>query len=858
MCRVRILSLFMMVLLLSACGGGGGGSQIPQIEGSVLAVSNTDIDSDVNDTASEFAENDSFASAQILANFATVGGYLNRPGIGAFGRSFVSGDIEDFYEIDLLEGQSITLIIAEQTTPNLPIVNNDIDLTLFDANQMVVDQSMNNDVGECVENITAGKHFIRASILTGGTNYTLSITSLPCSAAFTSTQLRLGSDFQPLEFVATMHDMNMATAMSSELDEMAMDMQIMPHQKYAKIKMRDMSAVSQAMGLVQSADQYASALVAEKAMTLKVIKELQQHAEFKYVEPNFMYQRFASTNDPFFSRQWHFPLISLPQAWDQAIGGSGAIVAVLDTGVLTSHPDLIGNLLPGFDFISDPLIANDGNGIDADPNDPGDSLINEDGFSSFHGTHVLGTVGAVANNNEGVSGAGFFSNIQVMPLRVLGVGGGTLSDICEALFYAARLDNASNTLPAVAADVVNMSLGAGTTTQMFQDCITTVRDAGLIIVAAAGNFSSSAPSFPAAHDGVVSVSAATLTRNLASYSNFGSTIDVAAPGGDATDDDGDGLIDGVFSTIGNEDSNGNVENTFGYLVGTSMATPHVSAVAALMKSVTPSLTPDQFDAFLAAGELTDDLGAPGRDDSFGFGLINANKAVLRAQGLTPTVPILSAAPSGANFGLSETEVAINISNVGGGDLTINSFSENSGGWLTIVPPNGGGEGIYRLIADRNSALLASPGTFTATVSFASNGNDIDLPILLQVAQLGQSSSANAGTQFILLSSLTNPDNDQFVALQANDGRYDFVFNDVAEDVYLILSGTDNDNDFTICDEGEACGLLGTFDEPFLVEFSGSGSIDVGEFFTSFNFGASVASSSVPPIRVNRVRRLPGK
>ena len=843
---ISLGSLFLMGVLLSACGGGGGGSaqnvegspvqsDTATVIGSVLAASNSDVDSDVNDTLAPFAENDSFNSAQVLTNFSILGGYLNQPGQGATGRSFNAGDINDFFEINLVAGQSITLIMAESAA------NNDIDLTLFDDNQVVVDQSMNNARGECVENVAGGRHFVRANILRGASNYTLSVTSLPCAATFSSANLRLSTDFRQEELLLGLSDYSSEVAMRTELDTMAMDMKVMSHRLYAKVTMRNIDQVANKMGLAKSDDKYATKQISDKAVTLTAIKALQQHAEFEYVEPNYIYRSFETANDTFFSRQWHYPLINLPQAWQQAVGGSGAVVAVLDTGVLTAHPDLAGNLLPGYDFVSRLVSANDGDGRDPDPNDPGDSLL--PGFSSYHGTHVSGTVGAIANNSFGVSGASFFSNINVMPLRVLGTEGGAADDICEAVLFAAGLQNATGLLPSVSADVINMSLGSSGNSQAFQLCIDAARNAGVILVAAAGNFSSSAPQFPAANNGVVSVSAANISRNLANYSSFGPTIDVSAPGGEATDVDGDGLIDAVFSTIGDEDANQNVSNSFGYLIGTSMAAPHVSAVAALMKSVRPSLTPSQFDTLLSAGELTDDIGVPGRDDSFGFGLINANKAVLAAQGVSLLNPLLSVAPSGINFGLSDTVAEINVQNVGGGDLVVNSFSENSGGWLTINAPVGG-EGIYTISADRNSPLLANPGTMTATISFSSNAGDINVPVLIQIPQFGQQDSANAGVQFVLLISATGTNAIRAVAVRPNNGRYDFRFDDVPADTYMLFTGTDNDNDFSVCDGGEACGALGSFDEPLDIQVDAGGEINVGSFFTSFNFGTGISSSSV--------------
>ena len=845
-CLSSLACLVCSVLLAGCGGGGGGGESVPSpppasVTGSVLAAANTDIDSDVNALSSSFSSNDSFASAQLIANLTTLGGYLNQAGQGQPGRSFDMGDSADYYELDLEAGQSVSLVMAES------FVSNDINLALFDNNQVMVDQSLNNGPAECVENPAPGHHFIRADILQGASNYTLSITSLPCAATVASSSLRLSSNFMPGEMLVRLEDSGAMSVMADEMGAIGLKMNMMPHQDYARVYIGDVAKASQSMAAMKVVENHIDDSMLPKARTLVMIKAMQRYKGVDLAEPNYIYNSFAVPNDPFFARQWHYPIINLPDAWDQAVGGSGAIVAVLDSGVLTSHPDLQSNLIGGYDFVSDPDMANDGGGIDADPSDPGDSLIQ--GGSTFHGSHVAGIVAALANNNVGLPGAAFYDNIKVMPLRVLGVRGGTLAGICEALRYAARLPNVSNTLPASTADIANLSLGGASFSQFLQDCIDQVRAEGVIIVAAAGNAASSVPSYPAAHNGVVSVSAVDLSKNLASYSSFGSTVDVAAPGGDAVDDDGDGVIDGIYSTVG-DDSSGVIVNTYGYLIGTSMAAPHVSAVAALMKSVAPTLTPSQFDAYLSAGQLSDDIGAAGRDDNFGYGLINANKAVLRAQGFTSITPILSAAPSGINFGLTGVSTQFNISNVGGGSLTVNTLTENSGGWLSVSGPGGAGEGVYTLIADRNHPILASPGSYSATLSFSSAAGNLDLPVLLQVLQSGQIDTGNAGRQIVTLFSLTAEANDRSVAMEAEAGRYDFRFDDVRPDSYILFSSSDNDNDNDLsifCDTGESCGFFGAGSLLFVLEVGETGDVDAGSFFAGYSFvnPVSVSAGSSP-------------
>lgn len=288
-------------------------------------------------------------------------------------------------------------------------------------------------------------------------------------------------------------------------------------------------------------------LVTAKEDTIRVIKALRMRKDVLYAEPNYIVRPTATVpNDKYYPLQWHYPLINLPQAWEISTG-TDAIVAVIDTGVLLAHPDLQGQLLPGYDFISDPAMALDGDGIDNNPNDPGDG--GQGNSSIFHGTHVAGTIAAATNNDIGVAGIAW--NARIMPLRALGKGGGTLYDIDQAIRYAAGLSNDSGTLPARRADIINLSLGGGGYSRSEQDVVTQARNQGVIIVAAAGNDAGATPYYPASYDGVVSVSDVGIDKTLAPYSNYGPDVDVAAPGGDmSADRNNDGYICDIDEACG--------------------------------------------------------------------------------------------------------------------------------------------------------------------------------------------------------------------------------------------------------------------------------------------------------------------
>ncbi len=203
-----------------------------------------------------------------------------------------------------------------------------------------------------------------------------------------------------------------------------------------------------------------------------------------YAEPNYIRRAQRSPSDELFGRQWHYSMINLPGAWDTTTGNANVIVAVIDTGVLFNHPDLAARLTEtGYDFVSDPDSAMDGDGIDPDPSD---AAAQNPGTGIFHGSHVAGTIAAQTNNGVGVAGVGW--NTRVMPVRALGKGGnGSNYDIMEAVKYAAGLPNDSGKVPAQKADIINLSLSGTSPSDWEQEVLDEVRAEGIIVVAAAGN-----------------------------------------------------------------------------------------------------------------------------------------------------------------------------------------------------------------------------------------------------------------------------------------------------------------------------------------------------------------------------------
>ncbi len=537
-----------------------------------------------------------------------------------------------------------------------------------------------------------------------------------------------------------------------------------------------------------------------KGRTLEWIEQLNKHPEVLYAEPNFLYQAMRVPNDRHYPLQWHYQSLNLPRAWDITTGSSDVIVAVIDTGAKFDHPDLAPRLTGGqYDFISDPLRALDGDGIDPDAEDEGDFSI----FSSYHGTHVAGTVGAVTNNGAGVAGVNWVS--PLMTIRVLGSGGGTSFDVSEGIRYAARLANSSGALPSRRADVINMSLGGPGASQAIREAVEDALAAGVTIVAAAGNDNTDDPSFPASFPGVISVGATDLSGGKADYSNFGSRIDVVAPGGDTDEDSNDdGFDDGVLSTLWSYIFD---EPRYDFYQGTSMASPHVAGIASLVLAVNPGLTPQQLRRLLQ--ETAIDLGDAGRDNTFGFGLVNAVSALQEAGADTPQTPVLLLSTEFLNFGLGLSQLTVTISNGGGGNLSVDPPSvqvDQGQGWLSAALGSGG------LLAAVNRTGLPE-GIFTGRIHLTSNGGDATVEVRMQVGAAQEVSD----TIFVLALDPVTFETIEGESTES-DSNFQYRISPLPSGEYIIVAGTDRNDDGFICDQQEdLCGFFPVSNRPTPVQ-----------------------------------------
>lgn len=462
-----------------------------------------------------------------------------------------------------------------------------------------------------------------------------------------------------------------------------------------------------------------------KADTLQQIAELSARADVEYAHPNYLLEAYAEPNDPLYARQWHLGALNLPAAWDQTTGSAEVTVAVIDSGVLPGHPDLAPKLLPGYDFVEADF-SGDGDGRDGDPTDPG---------GSFHGSHVAGT--AAASTNDGVGVAGVSWGARLLPVRVLGVeaGTGTLADAIDGILWSVGASVPGAPRNPNPADVLNLSLGGPflcSQAPAFQDAFDTAEAAGATVVVAAGNDNDDASYFtPSSCGGVITVGATTFRNERAPYSNFGARIDVMAPGGNLNEDaDGDGFPDGVLSSVFDAAGGG---DTYAYFQGTSMASPHVAGIVALMKSVQPDLTPAEVRDVLrrTARPLTAGSCAPG----CGAGLVDAAAALAALSTPTPVTPDFTLSLSPATVSLSpggSAAVTVLLSRSGGfaGDVTFSVAGAPVGLSAGFAPPATGGDRATLTLA-ANSELS---GSYTLQVQGVGGGVSKTATLTVEVSE----------------------------------------------------------------------------------------------------------------------------
>ena len=334
-----------------------------------------------------------------------------------------------------------------------------------------------------------------------------------------------------------------------------------------------------------------------------LVASLSEAPAVEHVERDVLLAPASITpDDEFYNYQWNLwesvGGVNAPAAWE-ITEGENQVVAVIDTGI-TAHRDLTPAVLPGYDLISEPAMARDGDGRDPDPQDEGDwsdGSICDARNSTWHGTHVAGTVAATGNNGMGISGVA--PAAKIVPVRVLGECGGYMSDIADGIIWAAGGELPGIPVNPNPANVINLSLGGRSPCSAYmQGAVDYANSRNAVVVVAAGNNNEPvANQQPANCENIIAVGATGPTGSRAYYSNYGAGIDIMAPGGVTTHS----LYDGILSTLDMGLTVSEPEYEFyAFYQGTSMAAPHVAGAAALLLSMKPQWTPAQVEAHLKA------------------------------------------------------------------------------------------------------------------------------------------------------------------------------------------------------------------------------------------------------------------
>lgn len=365
------------------------------------------------------------------------------------------------------------------------------------------------------------------------------------------------------------------------------------------------------------------------------IKSIKSRPEVRYVERNIVFKAVHTPNDPYWDDQWGMRIIQADSAWDIHKGSTSVTVAIIDTGIEYTHDDLSDHCINlGYDWVN-----ND--------NDPMDD--------NGHGTHCAGVAAAIMDNGIGVVGV---AQVSIMAEKVLDEeGSGYADDVADGIVHAVD----------AGADVISMSLGSYFSSNLIKDACQYAWDKGCILVAAAGNDNIQWRHYPAAYDTVIAVSATDKYDRKASYSNYGNWIELAAPGGDGED-----YHDWILSTY--------LDNWYAWSCGTSMATPHVAGLAALVWSYEPTLTNQELRQHLR--DTADDLGASGKDRYYGYGRINAYRALneLGPVDNPPTCSIVDPVDGQVISGVYRVKVDATDDN----EVSMVELSIDGGSWIDIT------------------------------------------------------------------------------------------------------------------------------------------------------------------------------
>lgn len=862
---VNIAVITFQLLCLAACGKADSNksqTHEPEVEalatvgfqvsGTVSVAAGVSTDSDINDPHAAYIFNNTFETAQVIPSRGQLNGLLIKGGTRVAGDRFADKPDEvDVFSVTLQAGQYVSLAFYSDVN------SADLDMYLYDASSALVQKSEALTGPESLQVPVSGDYFLvlyaADSTIPSMPDYAAKYILTINGGTVTQTNAAINTvDFVVDQALIKFHDQPANNkARSKVASTFSLTHAGQKRSALAQFNLSNMQSRSR-LGLYGGSNDFETSLATanlesfRKWQTLQLIKKLNQRDDVEYAEPNYRRYRQIIPNDPGLHSQWHIPQLNLPAAWDLTTGtathGQDIVVAVIDSGVYTQHEDLVGQLVPGYDFISNVHNALDGDGYDDDPSDPGDTLYF--GKSTWHGTHVAGLIAAKTNNQLGLAGVSW--GAKIMPLRVLGGGPGTVYDINQAVRFAAGLENDSGTVPAHRADIINLSLGGGGYAASSQALYNDVRRQGIIVVAAAGNEASPIPAYPASYEGVISVSAVDMSGGIAPYSNYGVGIDITAPGGDLRQDvNSDGYGDGVLSLLVSE-TDGQQASSYGHYQGTSMAAPQVSGVIALMKAVNPWLRAIELEALLVTGKMTHDIGDTGRDDHFGYGLLDALMAVEAADRLLTgeeQAAIIVTSLNHVHIHEYQTAVTLDISKTGVGHLTLADISHGVS-WLDIQPltVDADGFGRYEITVNRNT--LAA-GSYNARLTLTTDTAVIRHVNVTMVVAGGSSERGGVSHLWVLLLDATMEKTVAQVSVDSEAAGHNFTFESVAPGQYYLLVGSDIDNDHRVCGHGESCGGYPVYSQLEVLDVNADiAGLQLTSAFTSFlqGFSSSVERS----------------
>ena len=828
------------------CSGSGGSSAsssvslkliepLYNLSGKVQVAYNSFADSDVPNTDFTSISNNTASTAQVLSLPAQLIGYASK-----------DTDEWDAYKVVVSKNQYVSLEIADYDEADT--TKNDLDLIIVDLDLNIIADSESTKSYEFLS-MPEGEYFIAVKAYAGASKYVLSVgtkfTQSYSASVFSSEFEYVGDKLliQKKEILQIAQDA--AWKQSQLMDQLGFDKgsDYSVYSYSEKDEFLDPRKVFKKFGFLNDSSQMSKALrtknpeIISQAEKRKFIALLNANTPEYTILPNIAVSSHAFSSDPEYYRQWNHVAINLDTALN-SIGSTvkEVVVAVLDSG----RPEVGSRAYYDTNYVDDEMDfldeiflnnslytngGNDGNGVDADATDAAWAY---ETFTS-HGTHVASTI-AAKNNGYKINGMA----VKVMPIRVLPnyPYAGGLNGILEGFKYAAGLPNSSGQLPSKRADVINASLGAASSE--YCSFLDPILATGIIIVASAGNDGNSINSYPASCPGVISVAAIDKDFNRAPYSQYNANVDIAAPGGftDFGDRNGDGVSDGVYAW-GNQ-------NELKAIQGTSMASPHVAGAIALMKSVQPTLTYDDVSSILASGGMTNDLGAIGRDNSFGHGLLDVAKAISSLTNFNSETANTfgSLSQSRYDFGSSEVSIDMKLSKYGSGDLKVTGLAaDNTEGLSYTYEADAEGFGDYVISLDRS---VYENGTFHNAIYFKFDNNTYARGYItynvgpepplgsLELAVIGIRDSSG---EYIASKSQR---------LDLTSGTADFTFTDLKPGPYDIVIATDIDSDGLSCSRGEFCRYF-PFDTSFGA-FTLTADTDIGTL--GLSIGSAVRAASL--------------